>query len=122
MRCSRQKQKRRRECLCHFGDDDIVINNIRLNPVDLFPSCWHEHTEMTFYMDDGDDIYLLTIRNSQKRILTVLYTRKEIRDIVIELPVCENNMTRIVKVLCAVPYAQKLRAGEKRTFDISSFL
>lgn len=114
-------KKRRRECMCHFGDDDIVINDIRLNPIHVFPASWRDGTEMTFYMDDGDNIYLLTIRNSEKRILTVFYTRKEIRDIVMELPIHGNSMSdlkRIVEALYRVPYAQKLRSGMHKTFKI----
>ena len=121
MRHSWQKEKRRRECMCHFGDDDIVIGHIRLNPVHVFPPIWLTDTEMDFYMDDGDDIYLLTIRNNDKRILTVLYTRKEIRDIVMELPtqgIDRQHLQGIIRALCSVPYVQKLRLGEQKRYAL----
>ena len=107
--------------MCHFGDDDIVIGHIRLNPVHVFPPIWLTDTEMDFYMDDGDDIYLLTIRNNDKRILTVLYTRKEIRNIVMELPtqgIDRQHLQGIIRALRSVPYAQKLRLGEQKRYAL----
>ena len=120
MRQNQKKKKRHKECLCHFGDDDIVIRNIRLNPVNVFPVSWIKNQEMSFYMDDGDDIYFLTIRNNEKWIVTILHTR-EIYDIVMELPIVESNkeqLYHIVDILCSIPYTQKLRFGDTKVFHI----
>jgi len=61
----KKKAKRRKMCMVHFGDDDIVIDGFRLNPVHLIDEPPHRpEAEYDFYLDTGDDCYLLRLRNS----------------------------------------------------------
>lgn len=54
----------------HFGDDDIVIQNVRFNSVHFLPENFCEIGEVDFYMDTGEDIFLLRFINSDKNKLT----------------------------------------------------
>lgn len=119
----RNKKKRRKRCLCHFGDDDIVIDNIRLNSVNILPiNSWAYNQEVSFYLDDGDDIYFLIIRNNKKYTIT-LFAMKDIRkikDIVIQVPMKGNtikNLQNIIKALSKFPYRQTINYGEYKTFQ-----
>lgn len=117
------KTKRRKECLCHFGNDDIVVEHMRFNPVNSLPAGpWAPDQEISFYMDSGDDIYFLIVRNNEKYAITLFHDR-EIQDIVIEMPMYENliqNLQRVVKALHSVSYGQEIAFGTQKKFFINS--
>lgn len=61
------KKKRRKKCAAHFGNDNFAVNGIILNAVHKYPgSVWKPEQECDFYMDNGDDIFLLRIINNKK--------------------------------------------------------
>lgn len=77
-----EKEKRCRHFKCHFGDDDIVIGTYRFNNVHELPEECQEGQEIDFYLDTGDDIYLLRLRNNSKQLIT--FVDGEIIYIIIE--------------------------------------
>lgn len=115
------KLKRRKECLCHFGDDDIVVDHMRFNPVNSLPiDSWAPDQEISFYMDDGEDIYFLIIRNNEKFTIS-LYHDRDIQDIVIEMPMDQNlkqNLERVIKALHSVSYTQEVKLGSQKRLRI----
>jgi hypothetical protein len=72
------KSIRRKQCECHFGEDDIIIDNFRLNPVHIIPENISDNLEIDFYLDTGKDIYLLRLQNNDenKIIFTNRYNKK----------------------------------------------
>ncbi len=66
----------------HFGEDDFWINGFRFNAVHIIPEVPDEITEIDFYMDTGDEICLLRIRNSP--LDKVIFCQGEITYIIIE--------------------------------------
>jgi hypothetical protein len=54
---------------CHFGEDDFFIEDIRLNAVHQIPETYSPNCELDFYLDNGDDIFLLRLENSPKNEL-----------------------------------------------------
>ena len=86
-----EKMKRKKECKIHFGDDDdIIIDDIRLNLIHEFPqktpNGWEltintetriykhklKYLELDFYMDTNEDIYILRLQdNSENKIIFV---------------------------------------------------
>jgi hypothetical protein len=66
------KWLRKKNCGCHFGDDDRVIEGFRLNAVHEIPERGGQGTELDYYLDTGKDIYLLRLQYSgENRILFV---------------------------------------------------
>lgn len=63
----------------HFGEDDFWINGFRFNAVHIIPN---EITEVDFYMDTGEEICLLRVRNSPLDKIT--FCQGEITYIIIE--------------------------------------
>ena len=66
----------------HFGEDDFWINGFRLNAVHIIPKIPDEITEVDFYMDTGEEICLLRVRNSPLNKVT--FCQGEITYIIIE--------------------------------------
>jgi hypothetical protein len=60
------KKIRKRQCKCHFGDDDIIIENFHLNAVNIIPEKMSNNLEIDFYLDTGKDIYILRLQNKQE--------------------------------------------------------
>lgn len=54
----------------HFGEDDFFINGFRFNSVHIIPEKSAEITETDFYMDTGEGIYLLRLRNNAENRIT----------------------------------------------------
>jgi hypothetical protein len=69
---------RKRQCKCHFGDDDIIIENFHLNAVNIIPENISDNLEIDFYLDTGKDIYILRLQNKpeNKIIFVNKYNRK----------------------------------------------
>jgi hypothetical protein len=85
---------RKRECKCHFGEDDIVIENFHLNAVHEFPektpNGWEiafetesgiykqriKNLELDFYMDTKKDIYILRLQDKPEN--KILFINREI--------------------------------------------
>jgi hypothetical protein len=57
---------RKRQCKCHFGNDDIIIDNFRLNSVNIIPENISNNLEIDFYLNTGKDIYLLRLQNKHE--------------------------------------------------------
>lgn len=97
---------------CHFGDDDIIIDSLVLNPVHVLPQGERDlNQEIDFYMYDNIGIYLLRVRNSNKnRISLVEDEENGIRYIVVEMKVKEtfDALRKIVSELEKIPYSDKL--------------
>lgn len=55
---------------CHFGNDNMIFGDFIFNPVHLYPENWYEDQEVDFYLDTGDDICLLRLRNNSKNQVT----------------------------------------------------
>lgn len=110
-------EKKRREYACHFGDDDIVIDGIVLNPVHLLPQGqWKINQEIDFYMDDGADIYLLRIINSGENSITLCDDEyNDIRYIIVRRKVehTTDTLSTIVKLLKEFPYAKKMHEKQR---------
>ena len=66
----------------HFGEDDFWINGFRFNAVHIIPKIPDEITEVDFYMDTGEEICLLRVRNSPLDKIT--FCQGEITYIIIE--------------------------------------
>lgn len=61
------KKKRRKKCAVHFGNDNFTVEGVTLNAVHKYPgSVWMPGQECDFYLDNGDDIFLLRIINNKK--------------------------------------------------------
>ncbi len=108
------KQKKYR---LHFGEDDIIIEEIVLNPVHLLPEGrWLENQEADFWMDDKSDFYLLTLCNSQECTVTLIDNQiNHYRNIIIRIPVEEmpGTLEKIIYELKHFPYARKLKNGQQ---------
>jgi hypothetical protein len=56
----------------HFGEDDIIIENFRLNAVHYVPAKVEKGIEIDYYMDTGKDIYLLRVQdNIENKIIFI---------------------------------------------------
>ncbi|MDR0434125.1 MAG: hypothetical protein LBH21_03560 [Gracilibacteraceae bacterium] len=66
---------RKKECKCHFGADDILIEDFRLNAVHYLPAKLEKGIELDYYMDTGKDIYLLRLQDSIEN--TILFINRE---------------------------------------------
>lgn len=58
-------------CRVYFGDDDILIDRFRLNPVHMMNEPFEPDAEFDFYMDTGKDCYLLRLRNNSKNTIAL---------------------------------------------------
>lgn len=98
----------------HFGCEDIVFNNIVLNPVHILPQIqWEYGQEVDFYMDDGIDIYFLRVKNTSDYKITLL-NDKGLRYLIVSVPI--DNMyelEKIIGLLNKFPYNQKMYTKEK---------
>jgi hypothetical protein len=73
------KYIRKKNCKCHFGEDDIIIDNFHLNSVNEIPEEITKELELDFYMNTGKDIYLLRLQNNpENKILFVNNYNSEI--------------------------------------------
>jgi hypothetical protein len=72
------KSVRRKQCKSHFGEDDIIIDNFRLNPLHIIPENISDNSKIDFYLDTGKDIYLLRLQNNNenKIFFTNQYNKK----------------------------------------------
>ena len=111
----------RKKYLCHFDDDDIIIDDFRLNPVHILPQGqWNKEQEIDFYMDDGANIYLLRIINRNENIIKLIDDKhNSIRYIIIHINV-ENTfdmLRKIIKRMKEIPYSSKIN-GEGQTYNL----
>lgn len=121
---------RQKECKCHFGEDDIVIGNFRLNAVHYVPAKVEKGIELDYYMDTGKDIYLLRLQDNienkiifvnrdtitkNKRILfTYIIVRKELTE---ELNI-NKELEEIVMKLETIKFPKYY---EERVFEIEKW-
>ena len=109
----------------HFGKDDIIIEDIVLNPVHFLPEVeWRENQEADFWMDDKSDFYLLTLCNSGENSVTLGEDEiNKYRYIIIRVPVKDISRTlkNVIHELKKFSYAEKLtRKQQTYPFFISS--
>ena len=101
----------RKKYLCHFGEDDIMLNGFILNLVHYLPEGeWSTEQEIDFYMDDTKDIYLLRIINSNKNTITLSDCTNDIRYIIIHIPVVNtlDALNVVTYKLQRFKYSQKI--------------
>lgn len=103
--------KKRKKYECHFGKDDIRIDNTILNPIHILPkNQWRADQEIDFYMKDNGNYYLLRIINNDKYIMT-LCDSGEINHIIVCVPI-NDTYTALEKIICQLkcfPYSKKLK-------------
>ncbi len=106
----------RKKYLCHFGEGDIMINGILLNPVHCLPEDkWSTEQEIDFYMDDSKDIYLLRIINSHKNTITLSDYSNDIRYIIVRIPIINTieALKTITSRIKRFPYSQKINGNQQ---------
>lgn len=113
-------KNQRKKHLSHFGDDDIIIDDFRLNSVHNLPlEQWSENQEVDFYMDDTVNIYLLRIVNNKDNTITLIDDEhNDIRCILVHIKV-ENTLDalrRITQRLKEIPYSNKTSGEEQYNF------
>lgn len=98
----------------YFGNGDITIQGIVLNPVHVLPcNRWKYGQEIDFYMDGGLDIYFLRIINKNDCKITLL-NDKGLRYILVSVPIDNSyNLRKIIYMLNKFPYNQKIHIKEK---------
>ena len=100
---------------CHFGDDDIIIDDFILNPVHILPqNKWQLNQEVDFYMNDNINIYLLRIINSNEYSIT-LSESSDIRYIIVRVKVDEtyDTLRKVVMGLKEFPYSKKISGNQQ---------
>lgn len=91
------KEKRRKECAIHFGNDNFIIDGITLNAVHQYPeSGWKLEQECDFYMDNGDDIFLLRIINNEKNKISFVNSGCIIY-IIVETKISNKNIKESIR-------------------------
>ena len=108
----------------HFGEDNIIIDNIILNPVHLLPEGeWLENQQIDFWMDDHSDFYLLSLCNSKK--CSVILGDDSLNQyiyIIMHMPVDDTIRTleKVIHELKKIPYYQKFLPNQQICFYPSS--
>lgn len=88
----KRKKCKKEKYEVHFGEDDFWINGFRFNAVHIIPKIPNEITEVDFYMDTGEEICLLRVRNSPLDKIT--FCQGEITYIIIEKTLQFENKKR----------------------------
>lgn len=102
----RINKNNRRKYNMHFGEDNIVIEGVILNPVHILPdSQWRDNQEIDFYMDDEDCIYLLRLINNEKNIIS-LCDCNDIRYIIVQTRInnWRDDLLRIIEIIKHIDY------------------
>lgn len=94
------KARRRSLCRPHFGCDDMMIDNFIWNHVHLIPDTWQQNQEVDFYLDTGDDIYLVIVRNIGTKRIT--FCGGQIGSIVIEKNITSEILTELRHMTAAL--------------------
>lgn len=71
------KNKRFKKYKCHFGKDNIILEDFCFNPVHIVPKRFEYDREVDFYLDTGYDIYLVRFRHNNKNKITFIYRNSE---------------------------------------------
>lgn len=90
-------EKRREICECHFGDDDIRIEGWRLNNVHVIPEYLEEDQEVDFYLDTGEDIYLLRLTKNRKNSIT--FCEGDVVFIIVERLFTSDILTELSNII-----------------------
>lgn len=107
--------KNQKRFQCHFGKDDIRIDNIVLNPVHILPeNQWEVNQEIDFYMNDNGNYYLLRIINNDEYTMK-LCDGDEINYIIVCIPINDTYITlrKIIRQLKNFPYSKKIKHKEQ---------
>lgn len=93
------KTERRLHTKSHFGDDNLYIQGVILNPVHIINfDEWGNNQEIDFYMDTGSDIYFLRLINNEKNKIS-FYDSGKILYIIVEkqmITSCINELNDIL--------------------------
>jgi hypothetical protein len=116
----------------HFGEDNIIIENFRLNAVHYIPAKAEKGIELDYYMDTGKDIYLLRLqdnmenkiifvnRDKMKKTKKILFTyiiiRKKLSDELNEN--IDKELKQIVKKLKQIKFPKYY---EEEIFEIEEW-
>lgn len=95
---------------CYFDENDILIENYRLNSVHIIPEQTKNITETDFYMDTGNNIYLLRIINNNQNKIT--FCDGEIIYIIVEKPISlkiEKELEIIIRILEKIKIPGKIK-------------
>jgi hypothetical protein len=121
------KQNRKKETKCHFGDDDILIENYRLNAVHYMPAKVEKGLELDFYMNTGNDIYMLRLQNIPDNVI-IFITREIVSKKIIPFTyiiirkILSSNINKELEI--AVKRLQMLKFpeyDEERTIEIEKW-
>ena len=139
------KWKRKRECNCHFGNDDIIIQNYRLNAVHEFPqktqNGWEitfntetgvykhklEELELDFYLDTNKDIYILRIQDKPENI--IIFLNREIVTnkiipmtyIIVRKKITENISEELDKIIGKLQEINFPKYHEEKIYEIGKW-
>ena len=132
---------RRKNCKCHFGEDDIIIQDFRLNAVHEFPQKtakgWEitfgthkyklKNLELDFYMDTGKDIYLLRLQDIAENMIFFIHRETITNEIlpmtyiIVRKKISENireELNEIIKKLIESDFPEY---DEERTYEIKEW-
>ena len=82
---------RKKECKCHFGEDDIVIEEFRLNAVHYIPAKVEKGIEIDYYMNTGKDIYLLRLQDNMEN--KIIFVNRDLVNII------KNNVIKFTYII-----------------------
>jgi hypothetical protein len=126
------KRIRKNKCKCHFGTDDIIIKNYRLNSihdiafaVKLYFDKKINELELDFYMDTGKDIYLLRlVDNSENKIMFINKSNNKsslLTYVIVMKKLSENidkELENIIEKLNEIKFPMYY---EEKTFEIENW-
>ncbi|GHU07207.1 hypothetical protein FACS1894151_01200 [Spirochaetia bacterium] len=87
---------------CHFGEDDIIIENYCLNAIHEIPIKILEGMEFDFYINNGKDIYILRVQNKpENKIIFVNKSHKKITLLtyIIVKKILQRNIDEELKII-----------------------
>ena len=111
-----QRKRNRQSSLLAFDvEDNIMVGNIRLNPINILPTGkWNYNEEISCWMDDGTDTYLVHITNNKQHTILLRNYQDcyDTRVIGIDTPMYGNSIQRLEEILKAFhnfPYKEKFK-------------
>lgn len=98
------KKKKRKKYAIHFGDDNFTVNGVILNEVHEYPGpVWMPEQEIDFYMDNGNDIFLLRLRNNKKNQVSFIKNKYDcIMMIIVETPISGEKLRVLEPIIQTV--------------------
>ena len=117
---------RKKECKPHFSEDDIIINNFRLNSVHCLPVKVKSGIELDYYMDTGKDIYLLRLQDKIEN--KIIFINRDLVNITIKFTyiivrkkLSENINKELETVINKLNEIGFPKYYEEKTFEIEKW-